>query len=300
MFVSVIIPTYNRSHLILSILDALELQTFKDFEVVISNDGSTDDTVQVIKNNQKKYNFDINILDNKNGGRAVSRNRGAEAAKGEVLVFFDDDVRPNPNCIKLHAEFHKEYINSLLDGPYLFDLKIAKEKGDFQWYRSNLEMTWYVKNNQPVKKERAGLNGGNQSMPKALFWEVGGFDEQLTDSEDFEFAFRAMHKYNYEIYFDYQTWVYHDDFKDFKQYFKRRMEANNSSKRLVGLFPEILEHYSSKFIFKPNKWKQPFFNIFKASFFRKLPETTFFLKCFPQKIRYKLYDIIITANTLYN
>ncbi|MFT5645523.1 MAG: glycosyltransferase involved in cell wall biosynthesis [Aureispira sp.] len=300
MFVSVIIPTYNRSHLILSILDALELQTFKDFEVVISNDGSTDDTVQVIKDNQGKYNFDINILDNKNGGRSIARNKGVRNAKGDLLVFFDDDVRPNSNCIQLHVDFHEKHPNSLLDGPALYDLEVVKTKGDFQWYRSNLEMGWYVKGNHPVKKERAGLVGANKSMSRALFWEVGGFDEQLTDSEDFEFAFRAMHHCNYDIYFDYRTWVYHDDYKSFQLYLKRRLEANGSSKRLIQLFPEILEHYSSKFIFKPNKWKQPFFNIFKASFFRKLPETTFFLNFLPQKIRYKLYDIIITANTLYN
>lgn len=300
MFVSVIIPTYNRSHLILSILDALELQTFKGFEVVISNDGSTDNTVQVIRENQVKYSFDINILDNKNGGRSIARNEGVRNAKGDLLVFFDDDVRPNPNCIQLHVDFHNKYPNALLDGPALYDLEEVKTKGDFQWYRSNLEMSWYVKNDQPVKKERAGLVGANKSMSKALFWEVGGLDEQLTDSEDFEFAFRAMHQYNYAIYFDYRTWVYHDDYKDFQQYLKRRMEANGSSKRLVRLFPEILEHYSSKFIFKPSPWKQPFFNIFKTSFFRKLPTTSFFLNYFPQKIRYKLYDIIITANTLYN
>jgi glycosyltransferase involved in cell wall biosynthesis len=300
MFVSIIIPTYNRSHLILSILDALEVQTFKEFEVVISNDGSTDDTVQVIEDHREKYTFDINILNNKNGGRSVSRNVGAKAAKGDLLIFFDDDVRPNAKCIELHAEFHKKHSNSLLDGPSLFDLEVAKEKGDFQWYRSNLEMTWYVKSDRPVKKEGAGLNGGNQSMPKALFEKVGGFDEQLTDSEDFEFAFRAMHKHDHEIYVDYRTWVYHDDYKSFQQYFKRRTEANGSSKRLVHLFPEILEYYPAKFTFKPSPWKQPIFNIFKAKFFQKLPTTTFFLKCFPQKVRYKLYDIIITANTLYN
>lgn len=300
MLVSVIIPTYNRSHLILSILDALEVQTFKEFEVVISNDGSTDDTVQVIKAHQAKYPFDINILDNENGGRSIARNEGVRHAKGDLLVFFDDDVRPNPNCIQLHVDFHKKQANCMLDGPALYDLEVVKEKGDFQWYRSNLEMSWYVKNDGPVKKERAGLVGANKSMPKALFWEVGGFDEQLTDSEDFEFAFRAMHKHNYDIYFDYRTWVYHDDYKSFEQYLNRRLEANGSSKRLVRLFPEILEYYSSKFIFKPNKWKQPIFNIFKAKFFQKLTTTTFFLKCFPQKVRYKLYDIIITANTLYN
>jgi glycosyltransferase involved in cell wall biosynthesis len=300
MYVSVIIPTYNRSTLIASILDALEKQTFREFEVIVSNDGSTDDTAAVLLNVQNNYTYPITILNNKNGGRSIARNIGARAAKGELLVFFDDDVRPNPKCLALHVDFHQKHPNALLDGPALYDLDVVKNKGDFQWYRSNLEMSWYTKNNYPVKKERAGLVGANKSMPKALFWELGGLDEQLTDSEDFEFAYRAMHQYKYEIYFDYRTWVYHDDYKSFPQYLKRRMEANGSSKNLVQLYPEILEQYSSKFIFKPTPWKQPFFNLFKTPFFRNLPTTKFFLNCFPQKLRYKLYDIIITANTLYN
>ncbi len=299
MTVSVIIPTYNRSHSILNILEALEQQTFKEFDVIISNDGSTDDTTQVIRDNINRYSFDITLLDKENGGRAIARNVGVRAATGDLLVFFDDDVRPSPRCLELHVAFHTTHPEALLDGPALYDLEIVKTKGDFQWYRSNLEMSWYTKNDHPVKKERAGLVGANKSMPRALFWKVGGLDEQLTDSEDFEFAFRAMHEHHYDIYFDYRAWVYHDDYKDFSQYLQRRREANGSSKRLVRLFPAILEQYSAKFIFTPNPWKKPLFTIFQARFFEKLPTTTFFL-WLPQKIRYKLYDIIITANTLYN
>jgi glycosyltransferase involved in cell wall biosynthesis len=300
MFVSVIIPTYNRSTTILYILEALESQTFQNFEVIICNDGSTDNTRTVLQKAQLTSTYPIHVLNNPNAGRAAARNRGAQAAKGEVFVFFDDDVRPNPKCLALHVEFHTSHTSCCMDGPYLFDLELSKQQGDFQYYRAQLEMSWNVENKGFTKKKRAGINGGNHSMPRTLFMTLGGYNEQLTDSEDFEFAFRAMHHYQYDIYNNYQAWVYHDDFKNFQQYFKRRLEANNSSKRLVHLYPEILVHYSSKFIFHPKLWKRPFFNVFKAPFFQNLPTTKFFLNCFPQKLRYKLYDIIITANTLYN
>lgn len=300
MYLSVVIPTYNRSNLILTLLDAIEQQTFRDFEVIISNDGSTDDTAAVLHANQDQYNYPITVLHNSNGGRAVCRNRGAREAKGEVLVFFDDDIRPNPRCLELHAAFHREHPMAIFNGPALFDMAVVEAKGDFQYYRAKLEMSWYTRNDGPEQKMRAGLVGANKSMPRALFEELGGYNETLTDSEDFELAYRALHQYNYPIYFDYRAWVYHDDYKDFSQYLRRRLEANGSSKRLVERFPEILECYSEKFIFEPTPWKQPFFNIFKSQFFKTFPTTSFFQNYLPRNVRYKLYDIIITANTLYN
>lgn len=296
--ISVIIPTYNRSDKILNILDALEQQTFKDFEVVISNDGSTDDTADVIERTQSDYSYKIILLNNPNGGRAVARNRGVAEASGEILVFYDDDVRPNTNSLKLHNRFHEEYESAILNGPALYDMK--RICGDFQRFRAKMEMSWYEKLSQPVRKDRGGLVGANKSMPKQLFIEIGGFDERLTDSEDFEFSFRARHVHKVPIYMDYRAWVYHDDYKDFPAYISRRLSANSSSKRLVKLFPEILEHYPDKFVFQPKRWKKPLFKFFQAKFWINFPTTKVFRYLLPKAVRYKLYKTIITANTLYN
>ena len=110
MFFSIIIPTYNRAHLIESTLDSVLNQTFKDFEVIIVDDGSTDQTKEVIE----KY-----ISDNKlnkfcyyykpNGERGVARNHGIERAKGIWITFLDSDDLFYPNHLQLAFDFIKTH-----------------------------------------------------------------------------------------------------------------------------------------------------------------------------------------------
>src|SRR5206468_10641402 len=115
MTVSVIVPTYNGAHKLNGVFEALQREIFKDFELIIVIDGSTDNTLEVINN--YKSNFDrIKIVTRANGGRSKVRNTGAKAATGDLLIYFDDDIRPDPDCVKLHVDHHVKYSNSILTG----------------------------------------------------------------------------------------------------------------------------------------------------------------------------------------
>ncbi len=86
---SVVIPLYNKAHTIVSTLSTVLNQTFKDFEIVIVNDGSTDDGVQIIKD----YTSDnrIRIIEQENKGVSVARNSGVHHAKYDYIAFLDGD-----------------------------------------------------------------------------------------------------------------------------------------------------------------------------------------------------------------
>ncbi|OQX54719.1 MAG: hypothetical protein B5M53_05570 [Candidatus Cloacimonas sp. 4484_209] len=87
--VSVIIPTYNRAHLIRRAIQSVLNQTYQDFEIIIVDDGSTDDTEEVVKsfkNERIRY-----IRQEKNEGAAAARNTGIKMAKGEYIAFQDSD-----------------------------------------------------------------------------------------------------------------------------------------------------------------------------------------------------------------
>lgn len=87
-FFSIIIPTYNRSHLIMPTIESVFNQNDQDFEIIIVDDGSTDDTESVLsKIEDPRFNY-IKIV---NSERGAARNRGAELAKGEYLNFVDSD-----------------------------------------------------------------------------------------------------------------------------------------------------------------------------------------------------------------
>lgn len=87
--ISVVIPLYNKAHTIVNTLNTVFAQTFQDFEVVIVNDGSTDNSVEVI---QQHFNDPrIRIIHQKNAGVSAARNKGILESRGEWISFLDGD-----------------------------------------------------------------------------------------------------------------------------------------------------------------------------------------------------------------
>lgn len=91
MFFSICIPTYNRSKTILRTLKSLEIQEFKNFEVIVVDDGSTDDTEYIINNYIENSNLNIKYFKKENGGKHTALNIGIEKAKGEFFLILDSD-----------------------------------------------------------------------------------------------------------------------------------------------------------------------------------------------------------------
>lgn len=89
--ISVIIPGYNAEKTIENTLKSLISQTFTDFEAIIVNDGSTDNTVQKIQNILKDVNFKWKLINQTNKGVSAARNRGLIEAKGDYICFLDSD-----------------------------------------------------------------------------------------------------------------------------------------------------------------------------------------------------------------
>ena len=90
--VSIVIPVYNNSELIIDALRSVKEQTFKDFEVIIVDDGSKDNTVKVINNYIDENNLrNYYLYKKKNGGPSSARNYGINESKGEYIMFLDSD-----------------------------------------------------------------------------------------------------------------------------------------------------------------------------------------------------------------
>lgn len=95
---SVIIPTYNRCRILKETVDSVLNQTFKDFELIVVDDGSADDTRQVLA----AYGSKIRVVNRLNGGGARARDAGAEIARGEYLSFLDDDDLFLPHTLDVY------------------------------------------------------------------------------------------------------------------------------------------------------------------------------------------------------
>ena len=102
--VSVIIPVYNTEKYLRECLDSVVNQTLKDIEIICINDGSTDNSLSILKEyaqNDKR----ITVFDQQNQGAAMARNRGIETAKGDYLLIFDsDDIMFSDMCEKMYYE----------------------------------------------------------------------------------------------------------------------------------------------------------------------------------------------------
>ena len=91
--ISIIMATFNRAHFIVETLNSIQNQTFNNFECLIIDDGSTDNTVEVITpflENDKRFKY-YKRTPNYNKGLPGSRNYGLDLAKGDFIIFFDDD-----------------------------------------------------------------------------------------------------------------------------------------------------------------------------------------------------------------
>ena len=111
-FISILTPTYNRGELLLPLYDSLKNLTFKDFEWLIVDDGSEDDTEQYalswIAHNIENTEFPIRYIKKSNGGKHTAINRGVREANGELILILDsDDTLPSDSLATIAQYFEQ-------------------------------------------------------------------------------------------------------------------------------------------------------------------------------------------------
>jgi glycosyltransferase involved in cell wall biosynthesis len=183
--VSVIIPTYNRGWILQEAIDSVLVQDFKDFELIVVDDGSTDDTESILN----QYKKDVRIVRQPNQGVSTARNQGLRHATGELIAFLDSDDLWLPQKLSRQTAFFIEKPSALI---------------------CQTEETW-VRNGRRVNpKNRHKKPSGdifNRSLQlclvspsavmikRSLFDEIGLFDEQYPACEDYDLWLRISCRY---------------------------------------------------------------------------------------------------------
>lgn len=139
MKVSVLMPVYNGAQYLQEAIDSILGQTYKDFEFVIIDDGSTDESAVIIANNAAKDNRIVSLRNENNLGICVALNKGLDISKGEYIVRMDCDDISEQNRLEVQVAFmdsHPEFglvgskIRIFGDGirqPYVLILKMTGE-----------------------------------------------------------------------------------------------------------------------------------------------------------------------------
>jgi len=121
--ISVIIPTYNRANILIKTLLSIEKQNLPgvDFEVIVVDDGSKDDTARQVEYFKKKSKINVRYYYQDNNGPASARNLGAENAKGDIILFCGDDSIFDKDMIYQHYAYHKNNPNRAVLGMVMWD-----------------------------------------------------------------------------------------------------------------------------------------------------------------------------------
>ncbi|HEX3008562.1 MAG TPA: glycosyltransferase family 2 protein [Bacteroidales bacterium] len=190
--VSVIIPTYNREHLIVKAIDSVMKQTFQDFEILIIDDASTDNTIQVLKNlnNPKVQYYQLE----KNGGQCIARNYGIKRAKGKYIAFLDSDDEWLPHKLEKQIEcFSKGPKNLGSVYSYSYSKDMIKNRTTLiqgNYYRGNI----YNKLIQGFCPPTPSLF----MIKKEALEKVNYFDEKLITFVDLDLHIRIAKNYLFD------------------------------------------------------------------------------------------------------
>jgi len=290
MNVSVIIPTYQGVSKIMNVIHALEKQTFSDFEIVIVIDGSVDGTYEVLQHYPFRHPFNI-IINPVNTGRAGARNEGARRANGYLLIFYDDDMVPDPDSVRKHVIFHQSpaHSSSLLTGytPQFSGDSLT----DFERYRTFITELWiapYPDRLTRLARENLFVTTQNFSLRKELFNDLK-FDERLTDAEDRELGIRAF-KMGIPLFFDRENVAWHHENLTCRHYIRRLRAYAKANKMVNAKHPEfqLKQH-------KMTVAKSIVYRILAAPFVVWLIDRFNVLLLVPRFLRYKFYAAVTFA-----
>jgi glycosyltransferase involved in cell wall biosynthesis len=184
-FFSVIIPTYNRAALLGEALDSVFAQEFPDYEVIVIDDGSTDDTAAVAA----RYGRRVKFLRQVNRGPGAARNRGAQAAHGDYLAFLDSDDLWFPWTLRCYADaIRKHHSPDILLGQTLEFQQGSELSSVAQGTR--LESRAFDDFLAAVKKRPIFWGSNYVVLKKKVFVRAGGFREELHVFEDQDLGLR--------------------------------------------------------------------------------------------------------------
>jgi glycosyltransferase involved in cell wall biosynthesis len=178
--VSVIIPTYNHRAYVLETLESVFAQTFTDYEVIVVNDGSPDDTAELLRPLAEQGR--IRYIEQPNAGQAAARNRGLAEARGEFIAFLDDDDLWPPDKLEWQvAEMNSDprlvavygWHQDAFSGDPPEEIVVNRQAVDIQWNN------WIITPGQGLIRRQVTL-------------AIGGFDLTLNGADDWDLWIRLF------------------------------------------------------------------------------------------------------------
>lgn len=240
MFVSVIVPTYNRREDARRTLLSLAKQSYPawQYEVVVADDGSTDGTGEMVESLELPYHLAYAWQPNK--GRCAARNLGLSRARGNLILFLDGDMTAAPQLIAEHARSHGEHGRVLVRGA----IRLAPELLTTPFMRYGLaaldDVSALLDEDGYLPFSQALT--GNLSIKRRDLDGIGGFDERLDSGyawDDTDLGYRAQKAGLRLLYNPAALSYHHDRVTTLEQQCRRIWLASKTIPLLFAKHPEL-------------------------------------------------------------
>jgi glycosyltransferase involved in cell wall biosynthesis len=223
---SVIVPAYNSADTILFLLNSLSKQSVNDFEVIVVDDCSQDNTPQIVRS------FPYSLIQlAQNNGPAYCRNVGARAAQGDILVFTDSDCRGAHNWLEtIYEYFTQRDFEAIMGKLVLMPSSLLGDSISALGFPAGgaigFDKIWKV----DQRGFTDSLSSCNCAVRKDVFDKIGGFDESfpLPGGEDTLLAYN-LKRHNYRIKYCPDVVVYHQARDSFRGFLKWQFHRGISS-----------------------------------------------------------------------
>ncbi|MGB5944050.1 MAG: glycosyltransferase family A protein [Leeuwenhoekiella sp.] len=209
-FLSIIIPLYNKAKVIKATIDSILVQDYENFEIIIVDDGSTDDSVTVVKQYDDAR---IKLFQKDNRGVSHTRNYGVQHSNSDWLFFLDADDTLLPGALRLYVDLHKEYPGEKFFSSN-FEVTVGPPAGTgFCWGKKRQIIARGFK---AVWERKIFPRTGCLMVHKDVYNEVGGFREDCVVWEDLEFVLNILERYQV-VYTPECSFVHHFEFNELSQ-----------------------------------------------------------------------------------
>lgn len=262
--VSVVIATYNRRDLLRQLLEQLDRQEGIDptaYEAVVVDDGSQEDTRAGLSDLTTRYPHRIERQDNR--GAAAARQRGVELARGEIIVFIDDDMQVTPTFLRAHLDKH-DSPNTVVLGRLRPDAKLAEMPLFERFYaRVMAEQNDALASGKPVHGHN--IYTGNVSMPRELFVRAGGFDPAFRALEDEELGVRLEKAGARFVFANDAESVHGSDWTSMTKWMTRAYRDGVYQTKLAKKHPDMPDSSPWRFLPHLNPISRPFMKLALAA-----------------------------------
>ncbi len=184
MKVSVIIPTFNRAAFLKEAIDSVLSQSYRDFELIVVDDGSTDSTREILQDYQG-----LTYLYQENRGVSAARNKGIQAAQGEYIAFLDSDDLWTRHKLQIQVAWMEA--NPEIPACYTDEIWIRQGKRVNPMKKHQKYSGWIFDKCLPL----CIISPSSILIRRELLQQVGGFDESLPVCEDYDLWLRITKDY---------------------------------------------------------------------------------------------------------